>query len=520
PAGGRWLFKEQPTGASLAEIAASKVMRAAGLRAPEMYLIGISAETSNEGQSGNRVRTADTPQVRYGLIQRLFKSASLFDDPRFETMDFIPCTTPEVMELLKQLAPLWMLDYLLDNFDSHGGNFQVLDSGEIVGIDKGRVATTWFQSRLVQVLDIDNYESPFGHFGAGRNVYELLWNEVVRRPEIDLEQVGAMLMDAAARLQAIDESALTGWIRPMAIARALESNEERNSFDSYSSRWKWFRAARTEAEHEGLVEPNLGIVNLREYEALLDLQRAEPAITRSGVSLGGISAEYLVDRVLHRKRALAEHIAELVESTAVRRFADDRSGLSGRATPGDEMLDGYPPASVDATRRSFEVGSHRAQVFIGGRRDWLFVDHASTSEARGEVVATWLAGRAGLSVPRAYLHQVEDTWGGRPLVRIGAMRRSPVEDVRWREDGLSAWRRERSGSEDMWRFDPSRLEPKDVTEFLRHLVVSWLLDSIEVPPPYFGRDADGNVVRFVFGDVYQDAFASDLTSLLGPGSSA
>ncbi|MGL5825687.1 MAG: hypothetical protein ACRCYU_12890, partial [Nocardioides sp.] len=193
----------------------------------------------------------------------------------------------------------------------------------------------------------------------------------------------------------------------------------------------------------------------------------------------------------------------------------EHGGLSGRAVP-----DGYPPKSLDATRRSFVVGSYRAQVFIGGRRDWLFVDHVSTSEALGEVLGTWLAGRAGLSVPRAYLHQVEDTWGGRRLVRIGAMRRSPVEDVRWREDGLSAWRRERSGSGDMWRFDPSRLEPKDVTEFLRHLVVSWLLDSIEVAPPYFGRAADGDVVRFVFGDVYQDAFASDLTSLLGPGSSA
>lgn len=148
--GDRWIFKVQDRAATDIEMFATEVGERLGLDMAEMAP-GVDVETVNYG-------------VAQGTFQRAFVSKGELE--KVYGMGYADQLTAEqVADLQRQQV----LDWLISNHDSHGGNFLVANDGHLLPIDKGQTMKFFGTDKLNPTYGPNN--SP--------TAYQELWKRVI-----------------------------------------------------------------------------------------------------------------------------------------------------------------------------------------------------------------------------------------------------------------------------------------------------------------------------------------------------
>jgi len=191
--GERWLFKPPKTSAddflaTLDDIA-SRITAKVGLKTPDTYIVTIGRKR--------------------GSIQRMFKSTQAFGH------GFNPSTLTAADRLAVQEHHV--MDWLLSNHDGHRDQFLRLDSGELVGIDKGQ-AFKWMGR---DKLDWDFH--PNASFGAPEPVYNTLWRDFATGGTKDvLDPSQGELAKFIQSVQGLSDDELKAMLRPYAEQAAAQ----------------------------------------------------------------------------------------------------------------------------------------------------------------------------------------------------------------------------------------------------------------------------------------------------------
>lgn len=191
--GTKYLFKiAQEAFRAEVEHAALKVSKVFGFSAPDSHLVTVDDV--------------------YGQAQRLMESSGDL---------FHVSPTGLSRKQLSQVAQEHLLDWVLDNDDSHGGNFIISTSSNVYGIDKGRA---WAKTGKT-VLDLNHLIAPDHSKTYYKNIYDAISAGSLNDDDVD--SVYRSVIRRAGRMQKVDDEEL----RPI----ILEGLKNRTNYSTTSA---------------------------------------------------------------------------------------------------------------------------------------------------------------------------------------------------------------------------------------------------------------------------------------------
>lgn len=149
------------------------------------------------------IKVVTDKQGRIGILQKLYTDVN-----DLKTIDWKSLSPQE----LKQIQREHILDWVLGNFDAHGGNFIRLNDGRILGIDKEQ-AFRYIADQNSWKLSL-NYH-PNAVYGEQEPIYNTIYRAFSKK-EVDLDL--QTVLPTLKRLEAIPDDKYRAILRPYAEA--------------------------------------------------------------------------------------------------------------------------------------------------------------------------------------------------------------------------------------------------------------------------------------------------------------
>ncbi len=192
--GQRYIFKPAQTKAGKPEPFRAYVQEAAS---------EISKRIYDEGQF-IQVKTVTDASGRLGTLQKLLPDVE-GDLKKISWTTLTP-------EQLRQIQREHVLDWVIGNFDSHGGNFILLKDGRVLGTDKEQ-AFRYIADPKSWKMSLDYH--PNAIYGEQEPIYNTIYRAFAKKDvDLDLQAV----LPALQRLEAIPDEEYRAILRPYAEA--------------------------------------------------------------------------------------------------------------------------------------------------------------------------------------------------------------------------------------------------------------------------------------------------------------